>query len=100
MLLVTQDLAELQEERRSLRRSSPDDTQRIQSIDDRMELLNTSLCALRNALGSLQVMDAVQPVRVLGIKCEGRTAVVMVYTLFLFLVWLLQYAFFGGTSSL
>ena len=41
-------------------------------------------------------MDLVQPVRVLGIKCEGRTAVVMVYTLFLFLIAIIQYIHSGS----
>lgn len=96
MLLQTREVTQLQQTKISLMRSNPDDYRQIQSITDRIELLSTSVNAMKNTLSSVQVMDAVQPVRVLGIRCEGRTAVVMVYTLFLFLIGLLQYAHFGS----
>jgi hypothetical protein len=98
MLLLTQDLTQLQEEKSLLLWSNSGNSQQIQAISDRMETLNTCLSAMKNTMSSVQVMDVVQPVRVLGIKCEGRTAVVMVYTLFLFLIGLLQYAYFGSFS--
>jgi hypothetical protein len=96
MLLMTREVTQLQQKKSFLVSSNPEDSQQIQAISDRMETMNTCLSAMKNTMSSVQVMDVVQPVRVLGIKCEGRTAVVMVYTLFLFLIGLLQYAYFGS----
>jgi hypothetical protein len=96
MLLMTREVTQLQQKKSFLVSSNPEDSQQIRAISDRMETMNTCLRAMKNTMSSVQVMDVVQPVRVLGIKCEGRTAVVMVYTLFLFLIGLLQYAYFGS----
>lgn len=72
-----------------------ENSQILPSIQKRLHTLETCLITMKNTLTACEVMDFVQPVRVLGIKCEGRTAVVMVYTLFLFLVGLFQYIYSG-----
>ena len=97
MLLVTQEISERQDERNALLWSKSDDPQQIQSIIDRLELLNTGVNAMMNTLMSVIEMNTNEPVRVLGIRCEGWTAVTIVYSLFLFLIGLLQYLIFGGS---
>lgn len=93
ILLVTREINQLKEQI-----TLYEDTQQLQSINKRLETLNICLTTMKNTLSACEVMDFVQPVRVLGIKCEGRTAVVMVYTLFLFLIGIIQYINSGDFS--
>lgn len=94
MLLLTHEVTNLHEQKESFKRDQ--NLFQVQNVEARINALTNCLASMKNTYCSVQAMDLVQPVRVLGIKCEGRTAVVMVYTLFLFIVALLQYAYFGS----
>lgn len=65
---------------------------------DRM-VLHDTLSAATITLHAVEAMDTVEPERVLGIKAQGRTAVVMMYSLFLFIIAILQYIAYGTVAS-
>jgi hypothetical protein len=103
ILLITREYNDTEEDLRKLCRNSSDTTfetqERKKVLQDELRQLQRCVATLKNTLSSVQVMDAVQPVRLMGIKCEGRTAVMIVYTLFLALLAILQYAYSGNISA-
>jgi hypothetical protein len=102
MLLVTREINQIEEELRDLSRNFSDTTFEIQEkkklLQNELDQLKRCINTMKSTLYSVQVMDLVQPVRMMGIKCQGRAAVVMVYTLFISLLGLFQYASSGNIS--
>lgn len=54
-----------------------------------------SIKAAHMCLESLEVMDTVEPIRIMGIKCEARHSAAILYALLLLLFVLFQYALMG-----
>mmetsp|Transcript_766 Transcript_766/g.1273 ORF Transcript_766/g.1273 Transcript_766/m.1273 type:complete len:587 (-) Transcript_766:111-1871(-) len=61
--------------------------------------LRNALSSTSNILDAIRVMDETQPIQVLGIRSEGRTAVMIMYSLGLFVFAVFQYTYFGTLSD-
>jgi hypothetical protein len=62
-------------------------------------ILQDTLSAATITLHAVEAMDTAEPESVMGIKAEGRTAIVIMYSLLIFIVAVLQYIAYGSVSS-
>jgi hypothetical protein len=58
-------------------------------------LLMENIKAAHMCLESLEVMDSIEPIKIMGVKCEARHAAWIVYMLLVLLFVMFQYAFAG-----
>lgn len=61
-------------------------------------LLAENIKAAHMCLESLEVMDCIEPIKIMGIKCEARHAAWIVYMLLVLMFVMFQYALAGKVS--
>lgn len=58
--------------------------------------MQDAISAATITLNAVVSLDTTEPERVMGIRAEGRTAVVIMYSLLIYIIAVVRYALFGS----
>lgn len=99
ILRVQSDLNSLTLAQQRQRQRTPPTLHMDMEYTVQRDKLHDALSSATMVLHGVEAMDSVEPERVMGIKTEGRMAVVIMYSLLVFVIGIVQYAFYGTVTN-